>query len=363
MNTKLKKFRFTGVAVVVAVILTFAWEGGENKNTEETTVTITEAYTVNQNQGFSAVDESTTKKADKNKKSETDKTVNTDSSVKKGASAKTKRAKGMSLSDIPKYDGEPYVVINNNEPSFNKSEITDKSFEKYAALDSLGRCGTVMACIGKDIMPTEKRGSIGQVKPTGWHTVKYDFVDGKYLYNRCHLIGYQLTGENANERNLITGTRYMNVDGMLPFEEMVADYIKETNNHVMYRVIPIYKGNNLLVRGVEMEAYSVEDKGEGISFHIYCYNIQPGVKINYANGASELINNLESETKTTKKVSNKDTNITSLTEYVLNLKSHKFHYPSCYSVAQMSEENKGTFTGDRQDLIEQGYDPCGNCNP
>lgn len=355
MSNKLKKYRFAGVAVVVAVILAFAGEGGEDKNSEETTVTMTEAYTVNQNQGLSEVEKTTTKKADKKKKSET------------GDLSKTENTKGVSLSDIPKYDGEPYVVINNNEPSFSKSEINDKSFEKYSALDSLGRCGTVMACIGKDIMPTEERGSIGQVKPTGWHTVKYDFVDGKYLYNRCHLIGYQLTGENANERNLITGTRYMNVDGMLPFEEMVADYVKETNNHVMYRVIPIYKGNNLLASGVEMEAYSVEDKGEGISFHVYCYNVQPGVKINYATGASELRNGSASETETTKKVvdkdSNKNTSSTSSTEYVLNLNSHKFHYPSCYSVDKMSEENKGTFTGDRQDLIDQGYDPCGNCNP
>lgn len=194
----------------------------------------------------------------------------------------------ISLSDIPDYDGEPYIVINDNEPSFEKNEITTKSFETYSTLDGLGRCGTVEASVGEDIMPTKKREAIGQVKPSGWHTVKYDCVNGKYLYNRCHLIGYQLTGENANKKNLITGTRYLNVDGMLPFENMVADYVKETGNHVMYKVTPIYEENNLVADGVEMQAYSVEDSGDGISFHVYCYNVQPGVEIDYLTGDSRL---------------------------------------------------------------------------
>lgn len=169
-----------------------------------------------------------------------------------------------------------------------ETETTTKSFETYSTLDGLGRCGTVEAAVGEDIMPTKKREAIGQVKPSGWHTVKYDCVNGKYLYNRCHIIGYQLTGENANKKNLITGTRYLNVDGMLPFEDMVADYVKETGNHVMYKVTPIYEGNNLVADGVEMQAYSVEDSGGGVSFHVYCYNVQPGVEIDYSTGDSRL---------------------------------------------------------------------------
>ena len=170
------------------------------------------------------------------------------------------------------------------DPDFSENEITSVSYEYYSELDALGRCGVCIASVGQDIMPTEKRGSIGQVKPTGWHTVKYDFVDGKYLYNRCHLIGFQLTGENANKRNLITGTRYLNVEGMLPFENMVADYVKETGNHVMYRVTPIFVGDELLARGVHIEAESVEDGGDGIMFNVFCYNVQPGVVLDYATG-------------------------------------------------------------------------------
>ena len=187
----------------------------------------------------------------------------------------------------------PYVVINDNEPEFSESDYSETSYEYYSDLDGLGRCGVAISNIGKDLMPTKKRGSIGQVKPSGWHTVKYDFVDGKYLYNRCHLIGYQLTAENANEKNLITGTRYMNVEGMLPFENMVADYIKETGNHVLYRVTPIYTGDNLVADGVEMEARSVEDDGEGISYHVFVYNEQPGVVIDHATGESHLAEDAE----------------------------------------------------------------------
>lgn len=204
----------------------------------------------------------------------------------------------ISMEEIPEYSGEPYVVINDNIPGFSETEITDQSFEQYNELDSLGRCGTAIASIGRDLMPTEERGSIGQVKPTGWHTVKYDNVDGKYLYNRCHLIGYQLTAENANQLNLITGTRYMNVDGMLPFENMVADYVKETGHHVLYRVTPVFDGDNLLASGVQMEALSVEDNGEGISYNVFVYNVQPGINIDYVTGESspeDSTNNSESE--------------------------------------------------------------------
>ncbi len=192
----------------------------------------------------------------------------------------------VSLSDVPEYIGKPYVYINNNIPFFNESDLTTTSYEKYSSLDSLGRCGVAIASIGKDIMPTEERGTIGSVKPTGWHTVRYQGIDGNYLYNRCHLIGYQLSGENANEKNLITGTRYLNVEGMLPFENMVAEYVEETNNHVLYRVTPIFEGDNLLASGVLIEAKSVEDNGKGIQFNVYCYNIQPGIEINYKTGES-----------------------------------------------------------------------------
>lgn len=188
------------------------------------------------------------------------------------------------FSALPPYSGEPYISVCGGDPDFSEDEITSVSFEYYSELDALGRCGVCIASVGQDIMPTEKRGSIGQVKPTGWHTVKYDFVDGKYLYNRCHLIGFQLTGENANKRNLITGTRYLNVEGMLPFENMVADYVKETGNHVMYRVTPIFVGDELLARGVHIEAESVEDDGDGIMFNVFCYNVQPGVVLDYATG-------------------------------------------------------------------------------
>lgn len=194
----------------------------------------------------------------------------------------------VTLADIPAYSGKAYIEVNGNVPYFNDSELVTTSFENYSSLDSLGRCGIAYANICTEIMPTEERGSIGSVKPSGWGSVKYDCVDGKYLYNRCHLIGFQLAGENANEKNLITGTRYLNVDGMLPFENMVADYVKETNNHVLYRVTPVYDGNNLVASGVLMEAKSVEDKGEGILFNVYCYNNQPGVSINYADGSSQL---------------------------------------------------------------------------
>lgn len=200
----------------------------------------------------------------------------------------TSTAMSVSLSDIPAYSGSPYVAVNNNIPFFTDNEMTTTAFETYSNLDNLGRCGIAYANVCTEIMPTEERGSIGQVKPSGWHTVKYDIVSGKYLYNRCHLIGYQLSAENANTKNLITGTRYLNTEGMLPFENMVADYVKETNNHVLYRVTPMFDGNNLVASGVLMEAKSVEDNGDGILFNVYCYNVQPGITIDYATGDSAL---------------------------------------------------------------------------
>ena len=201
-------------------------------------------------------------------------------------------AEPVSINDIPAYSGEPYVVINGNEPEFSAEyKRGTGTFEKYSALDDLGRCGAAFACLGKDLMPTEERGEIGSVKPSGWQTAKYDFIDGKYLYNRCHLIGFQLAGENANKQNLVTGTRYMNTKGMLPFENMVADYIKETDMRVLYRVTPVFDGDELLCRGVQIEAYSVDDGGDGVCFNVFCYNVQPGVVIDYATGGNEAENN------------------------------------------------------------------------
>lgn len=262
------------------------------------------------------------------------------------------KADSADLAAIPEYTGSAYTVLNDNIPDFPEEDFTEESFETYSDLDSLGRCGVAYANIGEDLMPTIKRGSIGQVKPSGWHTVKYDSVDGKYLYNRCHLIGYQLTSENANEKNLITGTRYLNTEGMLPFENMVADYIKETGNHVLYRVTPMFDGNNLVATGVQMEAESVEDKGDGILYNVFCYNVQPGITIDYKTGDSSESGDMPVQTKAA-----------SVSEFVLNTNSKKFHKPSCSSISQIKEGNKEVYKGSRDDLISQGYDPCKKCNP
>lgn len=261
-----------------------------------------------------------------------------------------------SLEEVPAYSGSPYVEINGNQPDFSQDQETTESFESYSELDSLGRCGTAFACIGKDLMPTEDRGSISEVHPTGWVQAEYDCVDGGSLYNRCHLIGFQLTGENANEKNLITGTRYLNVEGMLPFENLVADYIKETGNHVLYRVTPVFQGNNLVASGVTMEALSVEDAGEGVCFSVYVYNVQPGVEIDYATGESWESGDSPESSQESAVESGEE-------HYILNTNSHKFHLPSCSSVDDMSEKNREDYYGSREDLIAQGYDPCGSCHP
>ena len=298
----------------------------------------------------------------------------------------TGTASAFNAADVPAYSGEPYTAVNNNEPYFTSDNLTTEAFENYSELDALGRCGVAYANVCLETMPTEKRGSISEVKPTGWHSVKYDNVDGKSLYNRCHLIGYQLTAENANQQNLITGTRYLNVDGMLPFENMVADYVKETDNHVLYRVTPIFTGDNLVADGVLMEGYSVEDEGDGICFCVYAYNVQPGITIDYATGDSWLSSekgNSDSSSGGNSAVSQsaadksgtqqaavqtesvKETSapVSTGTEYILNTNTKKFHYPSCSSVKQMKASNKKEYTGSRDDLIAQGYDPCKKCNP
>ena len=287
----------------------------------------------------------------------------------------------FSLREIPAYSGTPYTEVNGNQPYFTEEELTTQSFETYSELDSLGRCGVAYANVGQDLMPTEPRGEIGAVKPTGWHLVKYDNVDGKYLYNRCHLIAYMLAAENANPQNLITGTRYLNVQGMLPFETKVCDYVKNTGNHVLYRVTPIFDGDNLLADGVLMEAYSVEDAGEGISFCVFAYNVQPGIGIDYATGDNwaessgtyqSTVASVAEETPAPQPETDTAVQITpelsapqetQQTTYVLNTNTMKFHYPTCSSVDDMKEKNKQIYTGSRDEVINMGYVPCKRCNP
>ena len=248
------------------------------------------------------------------------------------------------------WDGQPYTAVNGNVPGFSEKDLTAASFESYSELDSLGRCGTAFACLGQDLMPRGERGDISGIHPTGWHSVQYDFIDGKNLYNRCHLIGWQLSGEDANRKNLITGTRYMNVEGMLPFENMVADYIKETGCHVLYRVTPVFQGSNLVADGVLMEAMSVEDQGNSISFCVFVPNVQPGVAIDYTDGDSRPAD-AQSSPENEEAI------------YIVNTNTRRFHLPSCSSVREMKESNRENFTGSREELIEEGYIPCGKCRP
>lgn len=255
--------------------------------------------------------------------------------------------------NIPPYEGNASVIINNGIPFFEVEDLTTEVFEEYSDLDEMERCGVAYANVCQEIMPTEERGSIGNVRPTGWHTVKYDVIADRYLYNRCHLIGYQLAGENADERNLITGTRYLNVDGMLPWENLVAGYAQETGNHVLYRVTPYFEGENLVASGVLIEAFSVEDNGEGICFNVYCYNVQPGILIDYATGESYLDESWSVEEKKQEQEY----------DYVLNKNTKKFHDPSCESVQDMSDKNKEYLVGDREEIIEKGYSPCKRCDP
>lgn len=285
-----------------------------------------------------------------------------------------------SVEEVPDYYGEPYVEVNGNEPEFDQDELTTEAFESYSELDDLGRCGVAEACVGEEIMPTEERGKIGQVRPTGWQTVKYEQVEGHYLYNRCHLIGYQLSGENANESNLITGTRYMNTVGMLPFENEVAEYVHETENHVMYRVTPVFLGDDLVASGVQMEAESVEDNGAGVSFNVYVYNIQPEITIDYATGDNWLAEEAPDTIQSTgtagdaasvsadqrgAQESAADAARTSSEEgtYILNKGTMKFHKPDCSSVSDMKAKNKKEYVGSRETLLDLGYEPCGRCKP
>lgn len=288
----------------------------------------------------------------------------------------------FSLAEVPTYAGNPSVAMHDNIPYFSEMEKESaRSFERFGSLDNLGRCTAAYACIDASMMPTEERGAIGDVEPSGWHLVKYDFLPDRYLYNRCHLIGYQLTGQNANEKNLITGTRYLNVDGMLPYENEVAAYLTSSENHVLYRVTPVFEADNLLADGVLMEAYSVEDDGAGICFCVFCYNVQPGVRIDYATGDSavdeavdvaDLYGNAEQDASeaaadgsddSATVDDNADKAIPSGITYVLNTNTKRFHKIDCPSVPDMAPHNTEYMERSRDEIISDGYVPCGRCNP
>jgi len=287
----------------------------------------------------------------------------------------------LSYRDVPAFEGNPYVYVNDGEPTFtDEQRAAEPGHEHYGELDELGRCTAAFAVVGPETQPTEKRGSIGEIRPSGWQMAKYDFVEGKYLFNRCHLLGYQLTGENANPQNLITGTRYLNIQGMLPFENAVADYVDATGNHVLMAVMPVFEGNELVARGVHMMAESVEDGGEGVAFNVFCYNVQPGVVIDYGTGESMLeeeatplpdVSGAEKAPATASdgggEASEKGATETDegkgVAVYVLNTNSKKFHLSSCSSVDQMSPKNREDVEDTRENLIAKGYDPCKRCNP
>ncbi len=268
----------------------------------------------------------------------------------------TQQTSAISLANIPAYAGQPYVEVDANIPAFTDEDRARASFEEYAPLDALGRCGTAFSLVGHETMPTEKRDRISEVHPTGWHATEYDDIDGLLLFNRCHLLGYQLTAENANERNLITGTRYLNTQGMQPFEDGIAVYVRETGNHVLYRVTPVFEGDNLVASGVHMEAQSVEDGGSGVSFNVYCYNVQPGIDIDYATGAS-----WREQAGPSAESASQDA--AAQRDCVLNTNTRKFHNPDCPSVADIGNGNRQDYHGTRKNVVAQGYAPCGSCNP
>ncbi len=299
------------------------------------------------------------------------------------------------LESLPEWSGYAFCYVNGNCPDFEPDEIWTRTRESIDPLDELGRCGTANSCIGTDGMPTEPRGDISEIRPSGWHSDRYDFVEGEALYNRCHLIAHMLSGDDAVPKNLVTGTSYMNRDGMLPFEIAIADYVRDTGNHVMYRVTPVFKDDELVCRGVHMEAISVEDEGEGLAFNVFCYNVQPGIYINYKTGDNrlsedtEMLDNYlagkytvrantlgsvpsgESGTAVSEEADGSyDEDREGASEqdehkmtYVLNTNTGKFHYPDCRSVMDMNDRNKQEIEATREDLIGRGFTPCGNCNP
>ena len=382
------------LAILVSVILFFGAilasptsETEEKPNKENTIASST--FSENEKESASEAESTTLDKeaqAEAKEEANEPSNVKPDKPVKGSGLSQSQTSSKPQGSKLTQYSGQPFVVLNGNKPYFTKAQLTTKAYEKYSPLDKLGRCQSAVASLGIETMPkpNEKRGDISKIYPSGWKQVKYDNVPGKYLYNRCHLIGWQLSAENANRGNLITGTKYLNINGMLPFENMVADYIKETKNHVAYRATPIYEGNNLVASGVQIEAFSVEDNGEGICFNVYCFNVQPGITINYANGASALGNTApsakpESKPKPTQpkpKPTPKPTPTqppkkptptkpagSSKQEYVLNTNSKRFHLPGCSRGPKADSKNRKVVVANRQDLIDQGYDPCDYCNP
>lgn len=362
--------KFKSLIIVIAVILGLGFVGSllpDEEPTPDNSVSVSEETSESTE---STSEEITTEEITSVTTSSTTTTTTTKSTIT--TKIGTYSPVIQNASSLPKYNGSPYAVVNNNNPQFSAADKKNtKAFEKYSNLDSLGRCGVAYANVCREIMPIEPRGEIGMVKPSGWQTIRYNgVVEGNYLYNRCHLIGYQLAGENANVKNLITGTRYMNTQGMEPFESKVANFVESTGYHVLYRVTPVFVGNELVARGVRMEAYSVEDNGAGICFNVFCFNVQPDISINYATGDSSLNNDATTKGSTTKATTKNTTapnrsnnGDSSDCNYIANKNSKKFHYPSCKSVDQMSEKNKWYFNGSRDTLIEQGYVPCKNCNP
>ena len=343
-------------------------EYSESSETETTNVTVKSVIvTENEVSETNEISSSTTKTSDsatQNTQSSSSSKSNQTSTTIQTSPVKVELSKAF---EIPRYEGKDYIVINNDIPYFMQSELTAKAYETYSPLDSLGRCGVCTACIGKELMPTEERGSIGMIKPSGWQLSKYDFFDGKYLFNRCHLIGYQLTGENANERNLITGTRYMNIGRMLDLENMTASYIRRTGNHVLYRVTPCFEGNNLVATGVLMEAYSIEDSGKGVKFCNFVFNIQPNVSINYADGTNTLISaptttSTQTAKTTTQAAQNTQSSQSASREFVLNKNTKKYHETWCSSVKDIKDKNKGTYTGTEEELQKMGYSACKKCH-
>ncbi|WP_241158236.1 DNA/RNA non-specific endonuclease [Adlercreutzia sp. ZJ138] len=289
---------------------------------------------------------------------------------------------GFDMATVPQYEGELTVELNGGAPYFDDTDAPE-GLEAFSPLDELGRCDTAVAVVGKETMPTEERGSIQEVRPSGWHSEQYDWVDGESLYNRSHLIAYQLTGQNANELNLITGTRSMNSQGMLPYEESIADYVRTTGNHVLYRVTPVFEGDNLVASGVLMEARSVEDDGWGLEFCVWCYNVEPGVAIDYKTGDSwpDNTSNFAAVSANGEDENNENAAAHGSTQgalqtgapeavadisqcsYVLNTSTNRFHLPNCSSVVDIKESNRKAFSGTREEVVALGYEPCGTCKP
>jgi len=389
-----KKIKITLKYIVTSLIIALSFAGcaiGQNTANNSTTAAI-EAQADTQNvdeqdiekTGNTAATNSEAQDITDNPDTQ-DKDSQADAQSENGLSRAIQTGEPVSLADIPVYDGRPYIQLENNIPDFTDEEKKcTEAFEQYSNLDLLGRCGQAYANICPELQPTEPRGEIGDVRPSGWHTVKYnDFIDGNYLYNRCHLIAYCLAGENANEKNLIAGTRYLNIEGMLPFEKMVNDYVDMTGNHVLYRVTPIFEGDNLVASGVEMEGWSVEDEGAGICFHVYCYNVQPGIGIDYADGtswqsAADERGNARKSVSTEQSAGiendisaeqpgaaddNSDSRNKTTQTYILNTNTKKIHRPTCSSVGQMKELNKQTYEGTVEELENMGYTPCKKCDP